>query len=346
MEYYEDPVPHVVIKNIFTDEQVESIKIDLLKLAPRLNPPSKTETAYDPHNKQYLAKRSGVFLPKKFTCNVNALTDVCLSPQFKKSIMDKNWVFGYIADAVTAPTLVSLYNDGDEYLEHKDDAVLTVIFYIHTGEFSGGEFYIKDKQVPVCHNSVIIFPSCAPHSVKKVVGSGRWSITRFIHINRNESLATSYESFLDPSDFKRAIDIIDNSKWVFKGFSSEDGIGKFWYMDLISEPFFANYIFNKIPKGPWKLERCYANGQTYGQDGDYHQDDITDNSWTFLLYISKNPVGYHWEGQLMFKDGTFEEYETNKAVLFKGNSWHRGMAPSRFVTDLRISVAWKLTAIQ
>ena len=36
----------------------------------------------------------------------------------------------------------------------------------------------------------------------------------------------------------------------------------------------------------YKIQRLYANGQTFGQDGTFHQDDPADNVYTLLKYIS------------------------------------------------------------
>ena len=51
-----------------------------------------------------------------------------------------------------------------------------------------------------------------------------------------------------------------------------------------------------------------------------------------------------WGGETQFKfngDIVACQPVTNSLVIFKSNIFHRGMAPSRFSPDMRVTIAWK-----
>jgi hypothetical protein len=185
-------------------------------------------------------------------------------------------------------------------------------------------------------------------------GSGRWAISQFIikrlgHIFKKDIY--NYPRILSQKDFEMVHDFLQNYKWGFTGRSGGTGKANFWNMDLSKEYIFNTILLKRIEKitgRNFSLERVYANGQTYGLDGEWHIDDSDINTWTFLLYINKNVDIATWGGETEFRveDGIYTVHPiTNTAVLFKSNIFHRGKGPSRSSGDLRITVAWKLKEI-
>jgi hypothetical protein len=123
-------------------------------------------------------------------------------------------------------------------------------------------------------------------------------------------------------------------------------------MELENNEFFTNHLFQIIKKniGEYKLETVYANGQTYGLDGDFHYDcSPSDNSrYTFLYYCNEE-----WDNKFLgctvFKDSDnnmkYFHPKPNSAILFPGNILHCGQAPSREYYGLRMTIAYKLRKI-
>lgn len=169
-----------------------------------------------------------------------------------------------------------------------------------------------------------------------------------------ESPLELYDNVLTTEDFERCEKIIFDNGWKFTGRSNNDSVIKFWFMDLAMEPFFTEVFFDHIQtftKRKFKLEQVYANGQTYGLDGDFHKDAEDENAYTFIYYVSDvnssnvDKVG----GYTQFKIGdevTCVEPLVNRGVLFKSNTVHRGLAPSRLSGMLRATVAFKLTKLK
>jgi hypothetical protein len=122
-------------------------------------------------------------------------------------------------------------------------------------------------------------------------------------------------------------------------------------MDLMNNDFFSKELFEKIQNlvgARLILDRVYANGQYHGLDGAWHQDNMDPRAWTFLIYL--NEVADQdldmYGGTTDFKetDCAFKSIQptSNSGILFMSNIFHRGMSPSRFIPDMRVTLAWKL----
>lgn len=167
-----------------------------------------------------------------------------------------------------------------------------------------------------------------------------------------------FEHFLSEDDLCKCANILNQNTWKW-GHVSMSGKGintPFWQMDLINNEYFSQYLLSKIEKQvglKFKLNRVYANGQTYGQNGSYHPDDLNPNAVTFCLYLTKiNPdtiddVGGGFQVKLPGEDKYSIVIESmyNRGILFPSHYYHRGIAYSRYSPDLRLSVAWKLEII-
>jgi len=160
-------------------------------------------------------------------------------------------------------------------------------------------------------------------------------------------MITVIDTFFTPDQLNRCLGIVENLKWVFGARSRFEEGYKFWSSELITEEWLVNTTMDRLHKEfglkrKFSLYRAHANGQTYGQDGIFHTDDKRDGHYTLLIYMSEK------DGHTQFKiDGHLVNIEPlkNRAVIFKSDILHRGVAPSRGIDDLRISLAFKLREI-
>lgn len=358
MDVYNYPIPFCIIKDCFTEDRVNDIKKELQSLRNNLNTVEKTASAKS-ENGNLLARRRGIFLQEhKDLCKNSQILEIQNDIRMLHKYKDKAWYMNYFVNPNILKTLVSLFEDGDEYKYHYDIGVLSIIYYIFEGEFEGGDFYLAGVKVPIEHNSMIVFPSCAEHMVTPIKGSGsRWSITNFLHIASepvNIQMSNPVKripNFLDEMDVKRMKEEIQNFSWKLTGRSGDSIKGGdnafFWYSELKDNAFFSEHIFNKIPDGPWTLQRVYANGQSYGQNGDFHVDSVEPDTATFLLYTNEIKPEHiiSWNGKTEFDMGntiTSELPIFNTGILFPSGISHRGLAPARYTNDIRITIAWKL----
>lgn len=90
------------------------------------------------------------------------------------------------------------------------------------------------------------------------------------------------------------------------------------------------------------LIRINTNIQFYGQESMLHQDALSDNFWTFLVFFNVKWLAEHGgEFMLIRSDNTtFSSLPLpNRGILFRANLFHKGCAPNKFCGTPRFSVA-------
>lgn len=157
-----------------------------------------------------------------------------------------------------------------------------------------------------------------------------------------------YENVLSEPSLNYCRTQLNEPRWMYGHTSTIESKIPFWYMELSDNKFFRDFMFGKIQEATnqkFILNRVYANGHTYGQDGDIHKDDLRPTHKTFLFY----PLLWSSEygGKTEFFDDNMnkiDEYtpKENTGIIFPANVFHRGTAPSLPEAKLRITVAFKM----
>jgi len=167
-----------------------------------------------------------------------------------------------------------------------------------------------------------------------------------------------HNNFLNGDDLEKCKQIIKDGKWEY-GHNSDNNNKMntpFFYMDLKQNIFFNTYLKEKIETVlglKLYVDRVYANGQTFGLDGCFHQDNTEPNTITFCLYISPIPNDIIGDigGHIYFKVPNIEHFtlalepQYNRGVSFPSSFFHKGAAFNRYIKNMRICVAWKLRII-
>jgi len=353
--FYREPVEFVIIKNFYEKDEVEEIHQELNRLKPHMGGPDMTGTARGVSGNPK-KNNSGIFLDElnRDDSVILKLNRKIFTPEIKHELRKGSWFFKYMNFIKEDSTLVSYYKQGDYYKSHNDDSFITAIYYTwkEPKNFEGGDLYFGEFKVPIENNCMLIFPSLTFHEVSKVTkGEGRYALSQFINIHHKPPKIDRYLNFLDVSEFNN-INLENSDKWCFTGRSRDYG-NKFWYLDLNSDPFYSEYLKDKIEKlvnMKLKLHRVYANGQTYGQDGQFHTDSDSKGTYTFLLFTNIiNMEIDEWGGETQFRLNNFlRSYQPvpNSALFFNSNILHRGLGPSRKTGDtMRITVVWKFSQI-
>ena len=158
-----------------------------------------------------------------------------------------------------------------------------------------------------------------------------------------------YDNIFSMEETDKIWKYLKTSNWKFWHQSHKDSVNYFWQMNLIEIDFFKIDLFNKIKKNigyDFSIDKIYANGQTFGLDGNFHIDTIRDEGYTFLYYPMKN-WDLSWGGETVIINPQTEEVNyfypnPNGGLFFPGNWIHCGKGPSKIYNDLRISIAYKL----
>jgi hypothetical protein len=154
-----------------------------------------------------------------------------------------------------------------------------------------------------------------------------------------------FEEVFSDEDSKLIVKKINDSSWKFGHSGVPNAYRVFWFMQLRDDPFFSKHLFDIVQfkiGAQCDLKRVFANGQTFGQDGDWHTDSEDKNRYTFVYYVNEE-WKRDWGGETAFLlnnkvIGITPKH--NNGVFFPATMMHSGRAPSRDSYRLRITVAF------
>ena len=194
-----DPFPHIVVENMYTDDELfliweeldfltkphKFIENDLGTGIDEITNKSKSESKSIVLNEVYRKKEISNIL----NVNTKLLTNNYLqlfsqiNPQCE-SILQQNELI----------TKIRYYENEEKYLPHIDNYNYTAITFFHKfpKSFDGGEL-IFDKysyEIECNNNLMILFPSCIEHSANTIrmninencSGKGRYSMMQFLRL--------------------------------------------------------------------------------------------------------------------------------------------------------------------
>lgn len=365
IQYFSEPVKFCIVYDYNTPEVVNTLKNHLNKtLKPRLV--EHTGAAQDSFGTRR-KKNMGKFIYEN--TDPTAIHGNTIKEYIKRNIKEDNPFCSRLMNMDIFGRLVSYYKKDDYYRPHKDDAIVTCIYYLwdEPKTFEGGDLYFGDFKVPIRNNSMLFFYSDTEHAVSTLTnGEGRWAVTYFMGCLGDRTKIEGFNEFVNVLSREEFINVrrfIEGPGWQFGQYSfnkpkdpdmSTEIVNRypFWIMDLSNEPFFNTVLLKRIEEitfRKFKLIKVYANGQTYGQDGSWHYDSRAPNTWTFLLYMSDLDTMSENAGETMFisktESLTVVANMKNKGVLFPSSVVHRGMGPARNYSSLRVTVAWKLEEV-
>jgi len=157
-----------------------------------------------------------------------------------------------------------------------------------------------------------------------------------------------YPNIFEPNQIEIIWNFLRENKWKFWHNSIGNSPNFFWQMKLSDNKFFTEDLFSQIKKRTGKdfsIERVYANGQTFGLDGEFHIDEKDENAYTFLYYANKE-WDLAWGGETIIIDSEGNPNVvypvSNLGIMFPSNWMHVGKGPSKQFSDLRITIAYKL----
>ena len=199
--YYDDPVPHVIIDNFYTFEELNLIADELKFLTHPTKMMSPQVTGSAVNSKGDSTKKNyGLFLDSVYSQrNISDILTFSkkLFEQTTLKAIGNNFIGRFLMISNKDTSLLSYYEDSDHYLPHFDSATLTACTWLfkEPKKFVGGDFKFSDYNynIQLKNNRMIIFPSPYNHEVSSVKmldesykpfsGDGRYVITNFIYCN-------------------------------------------------------------------------------------------------------------------------------------------------------------------
>jgi len=193
VKFVRKPTPHLLLDNIFSEEELKLVWTELNFIHPNLEPPQHTDGAKI--NGEVIKKNSGIFLYdvyKKYTYShiLKLIYQKIYHNQDLKNKWEVAWTKDFFSSSNWDSALVSYYEDLDNYKSHCDNSNFTTLMWIwrEPKSFIGGDFTLDNysHKIKVNNNSGIIFLSAEKHSVSTVKmtnqsseNCGRYCISSF-----------------------------------------------------------------------------------------------------------------------------------------------------------------------
>jgi hypothetical protein len=195
--------PYLIVDDLYTEEEQDLIwsELELLQplykmdtaaiiggssLEPDGTPSAKLKRLYLDSYYGTNREKSNIF---KF---YNKITSLEIQHQY--GLTTPSW--GSYSLANTDKSIISYYDNGDEYKEHFDTSMHTCLvwFYREPKRFTGGDLYFSqsDSVVECKHNRMVLFPGYYMHQVNTLniaeeyanKGLGRYCITHMYTVNQ------------------------------------------------------------------------------------------------------------------------------------------------------------------
>jgi len=199
----DDPFPHLIIENFYTDEELELIweELNFLTKPGKLYEPGLVHGAQDPETKEFYTKSKCLQLDTAYNnkniSNIISVTQKLFNHGFLNIFYDKFPQHKRILYTNYCTTKVRYYHNDDYYAPHHDirhDFLAFSYFNKEPKKFSGGELFFPeygDYEFKCKNNSLILLPSYIIHGVKAVrikdsefySGYGRYCISHFFGAN-------------------------------------------------------------------------------------------------------------------------------------------------------------------
>lgn len=175
-----------------------------------------------------------------------------------------------------------------------------------------------------------------------------------------------YNKVFDDDVFKDILEYVKKSEWHLQ-YSKTSSKKFFWRLDLDQYEFITKTCFSYVKKcigDNFIVSSVYLNGQSTLQSGEPHIDADDHCNYTFLIYM--NPL---WRpifgGHTIFlnkyldidlkQDKYFDNCSSvetrsilpkpNAGLFFPSNIYHFAEGPTASYTNLRITLAYKLSKI-
>ena len=131
-----------------------------------------------------------VYADRKFS-DILTINRKVFSQPVVAELINLHPFFNYIPLCDSDATLLSYYDNGNKYEEHRDAAIMSILtwFYDEPKKFDGGDFIVEqDFKVECRANRTVFMPSFMLHAVTSVIpekpnkSMGRYTMTQFAHI--------------------------------------------------------------------------------------------------------------------------------------------------------------------
>jgi len=203
IELRQEPFPHAVIKNFYTEKELSLIwkELDFYTSPNKLVDAMSLGGARDPITQLALPKHYGVELDfihtnKREMSDILTLNRKLFDKEIINAICKLSPLIWDLKQVNFDVTKIKYYEHGEYYKSHVDNARFTAVTYLYKEPkaFTGGDLCFEqfDYTIPIENNMLVLFTGCLLHAStdikmtshieEKCSGYGKYTITQFLNV--------------------------------------------------------------------------------------------------------------------------------------------------------------------
>ena len=190
----QEPIPYMLVKNYFSEDDVEKMLKELRFLTPKMEFHDGVNLDKG-HKKNTQINLDKLYETRKTSNILNVMDKIYDDSELVKNLKNTSWFYEVWGYTNLDQTFVAYYEDTDYYKAHRDIAVVSMMYWLweEPKSFTGGDIHLTDYdiEIPLERNQLMVMPSSTKHAVtsikminnnEKFSGMGRYCIVRFLKL--------------------------------------------------------------------------------------------------------------------------------------------------------------------
>lgn len=189
---YEEPVPILLVKNLFKEEQINWM-IKEFEVLSHMSHFSKGHNQKEGHKKNLSCGTLEDYYRNRNASRILSTMDkIYHDTKLVDTLKELSWFYDMWEWTNYDRTFITYNKKGDYYKGHTDIAAISLMYWIwnEPKPFEGGDIILSTKQkdtedleIPIERNMLMVMPSQTTHEVKPITkGYGRLGVIRFMYL--------------------------------------------------------------------------------------------------------------------------------------------------------------------
>ena len=189
-----EKIPYLLAKNYFSEDEMNLILSELKFLTPKMSfHPGQHQPEKHKQNNQI--NLDDLYSDRNTSSILQLMNKIYDDVELLDELNRLHWFYTVWRYTNLDNTFVAYYENTDYYKEHRDIAIISIMYWIwdEPKSFTGGDIHLTDYDIdiPLEKNQILIIPSSTNHAVdavkmnddiKKLSGMGRYCIARFLKL--------------------------------------------------------------------------------------------------------------------------------------------------------------------
>tara|TARA_Y100000310_G_C20492778_1_gene720072 strand:+ start:232 stop:900 length:669 start_codon:yes stop_codon:yes gene_type:complete len=185
---HKEPIPYLIVKNYFDEKDVELMlqETDLVRTTDIMSFEDGIGMP-DGHKKNEQITVDSIYQNRNASHILTKFDKIYKDEKLISTLQNMSWFYDCWGFTNRDSTFINYSEKGDYYKEHRDIAVITMMYWIwkKPKSFTGGDLLLPryNIKIPIKRNQLMIIPSSIEHEILPITkGFGRWGIIRFLYL--------------------------------------------------------------------------------------------------------------------------------------------------------------------